>query len=318
MNLKILFSVFSIVVLFMISCSESILLRNTSNIDFTPIAQATGSNFKSYLTSNKKIISTGTNDLGLNIYDPSTREFFQLSNLSGAGTRFFMDKSEENIVFQTYSLIDNKKYNSILKMKLSKESKPIVIEENKRNLKLLGIVKDKIIYLEDDKIVLRDMITLNKTENPENIELAYSDNDLNLVVLKDGNQKILNPMGKGNYIWVSIAPDNKHILFHKAEKGTFICDLKGKNLIELGNINNPKWVPESNWIFGTEEIDDGHVYLKSDIILFNSKDKTRINLTANNDIIALYPSISSGFDKLVFNDQNGKLYWAKIKDLKNK
>lgn len=318
MKIKSLIPVFLTIFILLISCTQRILIKENSNISFIPVANSIGSNFKSYLTSKNKIITTGQSDLGLNVFELSTNEFFQLNDFAGAGTRFFLDNNEENIIFQTYSLIDNRKYNSILKMRLSKGSTPEVIEENKRNLKLLGVFDDKIIYLEDDRIVSTDMITNQKSKNTEYLNLAFSDNDLNLVILKNGNKNILNPLGKGNYIWVSISPDKKQILFHKAEKGTFVCDLEGENIFELGNINNPKWVSNSNWICGTEEIDDGHKYLKSDIILFNSKDKTRINLTADTDIIALYPSISSKFDKLIFNNENGKLYISEFKNPKMK
>lgn len=318
MKFKSLIPVFLTIFIFLSSCTQKILLKENSNIGFIPLSNSIGSNFKSHLTSQDKIITTGQSDHGLNVYEFSTNEFFQLNNLAGAGTRFFLDKNEENIIFQAYSLTDNRKYNSILKMRLTKGSTPEMIEENKRNLKLLGVVEDKIIYLEDDNIVSKDMINNQKSKNTERIFLAFSDNDLNLVILKDGNQKVLNPVGKGNYIWVSISPDKKQILFHKAEKGTFVCDLKGENIIELGNINNPKWVQDSDWVIGTEETDDGHKYLKSDIILFNAKDRTRINMTANTDIIALYPSISSKFDRLIFNDENGKLYISELKNSKIK
>ncbi len=318
MKFKSLIPVFLTIFIFLSSCTQKILLKENSNIGFIPVSNSIGSNFKSHLTPKNKIITTGQSDLGLNVYEFSTNEFFQLNNLSGAGTRFFIDKNEENIIFQTYSLTDNRKYNSIFKMRLTKGSTPEVIEENKRNLKLLGVVEDKIIYLEDDNIVSKDIINNQKSKNTERIFLAFSDNDLNLVILKDGNQKVLNPVGKDNYIWVSISPDKKQILFHKAEKGTFVCDLKGENIIELGNINNPKWVQGSDWVIGTEETDDGHKYLKSDIILFNSKDRTRINMTANTDLIALYPSISSKFDRLIFNDENGKLYISELKNPKFK
>lgn len=318
MKFKSQIPVFLTIFIFLSSCTQKILLKENSNISFIPVSNSIGSNFKSHLTSQNIIITTGQSDLGLNVYEFSTNEFFQLNVLAGAGTRFFPDKNEENIIFQTYSLTNNRKYNSILKMRLTKGSTPEVIEENKRNLKLLGVVENQIIYLEDDKIVSTDMITNQKSKNTENLKLAFSDNELNLVILKNGNQNILNPLGKGNYIWVSISPDKKQILFHKAEKGTFVCDLKGENIIELGNINNPKWVQGSDWVIGTEETDDGHKYLKSDIILFNAKDRTRINMTANTDHIALYPSISSKFDRLIFNDENGKLYISELKNPKFK
>lgn len=319
MKVKYIVFIIQVLTLLLTGCNDKILLKNISNIDFHPMTPFDSPGYKPIITSNKKlIISSGSNDNGLKIYNTESKQSFQLNELNGAGTRFFMDRNEENIVFQTYSLKDNRKYNSIVKMGTTKESTPFVIEEGKRNLKFLSVLSDNAIYLQDDKIYSKNLTNGKKVENPEGLTIAYSDNDLNLIVFKDGKQYLLDPIGKGNYIWVSISPDFKNILFHKAEKGTFVCDLNGQNIVELGKINNPKWVGKDNWIIGTEENDDGHKYLSSDIILINLMEGKRINITENTDLIALNPCVSTKFDQLVFNDEKGILYISELKDLKNK
>jgi hypothetical protein len=182
------------------------------------------------------------------------------------------------------------------------------ITDKSRNQKLIGIVSGAVIFTEEDRIISWNISSRTRTENPKDITIAYSDNDLNLVVYNKGEKKILNPQGEGNYIWVSISPDNKSVLYHKTSSGTYICGLNGEKIVDLGNINNPKWA--GKWIIGTEETDDGHEYQKSDVILINPKSGKKTNLTANTDIIALNPAVSKKLDRLFFNDEEGKIYFC--------
>ncbi len=87
---------------------------------------------------------------------------------------------------------------------------------------------------------------------------AVEDDDL---VLYDGNvRKVLNPNGKNIYLWQQISPDEQHIVYVAVNDGchTFVCDMNGKNVVDLGHyIGAPTWMG-NDWIIGQQDEDDGH------------------------------------------------------------
>lgn len=301
-----------------ISCARRNTLLKTQDPEYTQIPETEKGLYKSVLSEKYQfIISTGRNDNGLIFYDPVNKQLTQLNDLKGAGTKFLLDQEEKNVVFITYTLVENRRYQSILIQNIL-DKKIKTITENRRNLKLLSVSLDSVIYLDNDKVLSYNISSKKIEESPENVTIAYSDPDLNLALYSNGEKKTLNPLGPGNYIWVAISPDKKIVLYNKAGSGTYICDLNGKNILDLGKINYAQWVGEGKWILGMNDQDDGHKFIKSDILLINARNSKTINLTEGTDMIALYPSISGDLKTLVFNDENGRIFTTGLKDHKIK
>jgi hypothetical protein len=313
---RILIILILIFVLFS-SCARKNTLLKDRYQQFSPIPETNAELFKAILSEKLgSLIATGRNDNGLMLYDISNLQLTQLNDLKGAGTKFLLDQEEKNVVFISYSLVENRKYQSLFIQNI-KDKKIRAITENRRNLKLLSVNSTKVIYLDDDNVMSYEISSIKEPEKyQEKNAVAYSDHELNLTLYYNGEKKILNPSGPGNYIWVSISPDKKNILYNKAGSGTFICDLNGKNIMDLGRINSAKWVGEGKWVVGMDDLDDGHKYIKSDILLFDTDKKTKINLTKNTGLIAMYPAVSESLDELIFNDENGKIYISNLNDHK--
>jgi hypothetical protein len=300
------------------SCARKNTLLKTQDPDYTQIPETKAGLYKSiFLEKNQFIISTLRNDNGLMLYNPVNKQLTQLNDLKGAGSKFLLDQEEKNVVFITYTLVDNRRYQSILIQNIW-DKKIKTITENRRNLKLLSLSSDLVMYLDNDKVLSFNTTSGKLEESPENVIIAYSDPDLNLALYLYGEKKTLNPLGPGNYIWVAISPDKKFVLYNKTGSGTYICDLNGKNILYLGNINYAQWAGEGNWVLGMNDQDDGHKFIKSDILLINARNSKTINLTESTDVIALYPSISSDLRTLVFNDENGRIFTTGLKDHKIK
>jgi len=59
----------------------------------------------------------------------------------------------------------------------------------------------------------------------------------------DGQEVELAPNGADeSYYWASVSPDGQHLLYATAHQGVWVCDLTGRNLRSLGNLNAPKWM----------------------------------------------------------------------------
>jgi len=137
---------------------------------------------------------------------------------------------------------------------------------------------------------------------------VYSD-DLKIVVENKGKKSILTPNGEDEYyIWVALSPDRTKIVYTVSSQGiTFVCDLSGKVLANLGRLNAPQWL-SNDWVIGMDDRDDGHVVVSSVIVAVTADGKIRQNLTQAKGKIAMYPAASPAGDKIAFHTLDGELY----------
>ena len=91
------------------------------------------------------------------------------------------------------------------------------------------------------------------------------------------------------------------------ERGAFISDLAGANIIKLGKCNAPQWSRSGNWIIGMDDKDDGHKIVGSDIIAVSKDGKTRIELTHTANTMEMFPAVSPVENKIVVSTSAGDL-----------
>ncbi len=313
-------NLYLVVSLFLImSCSERVPSKSDQNgdrkyIQNKPVVKINSDFYKAVFVPNSdKLIGSSINDKGLKIYNPMRETVIELNDKNGAGITPMITKDGNNIVFQSYQFKDRKRYSSIyIQDILSKTLKPIV--SDKRNLKLICLEDNNVIYVENNNIKSFDFIKNTYNDNPQNINVAFVDNNLNLCVYRNGKKTILNPSGKGNYIWVSKSSDDSLIVYNIVGKGSFVCDFEGNIISDLGRLHALKWTYDDRWIVGMDDYDDGYNYTKSDIIKVSKDGKKRINLTQNSNIIALYPSVDNKKHQLLFNNSEGRVYKMELKN----
>lgn len=90
------------------------------------------------------------------------------------------------------------------------------------------------------------------------------------------------------YIWTSLSPNGKMLLFTTSDQGVFICNLKGEILYKFG-----RGVTATNWwnnryLVGMISKDDGVNFLESDLVVIDIKTGEKIMIETDEDI-ALYP-----------------------------
>lgn len=74
-----------------------------------------------------------------------------------------------------------------------------------------------------------------------------------ILLNQDGTTTLLAPNGQDDsYYWVSLSPDGTRILYSSAHHGTNICDLEGNIVSQLGRLNAPKWLDNTN-VSGMQE-----------------------------------------------------------------
>jgi len=112
----------------------------------------------------------------------------------------------------------------------------------------------------------------------------------------------LSPCGTDqSYIWPSVSPDGKKVLFYVCGRGAYVCDLNGKNLVFLGHdLRAPKWY-NNEVVIGMNDQDNGEVTISSEIVAVDLKGHRQV-LTTN----GMYPYATSG--KIVCSGLQGETY----------
>ncbi len=69
-----------------------------------------------------------------------------------------------------------------------------------------------------------------------------------IALLRDGQKVLLDPLGKGSYIWPTLSPDGKSLAAVEMSRGAFVCDPMGRNAVTLGRANAPSWMRSGGWL----------------------------------------------------------------------
>lgn len=126
------------------------------------------------------------------------------------------------------------------------------------------------------------------------------------LVLTVGNKTtILNPQGKGSYMWASISPDGKKIVYYKSQSGCYVCNLDGSGVVSLGYIHAPKWYGNDT-VIGMQDFDNGTYVTESTLVAADMSGK--VQKLTDNSRIAMYPSGSAEAGKIVFTDTDGHVF----------
>lgn len=132
-----------------------------------------------------------------------------------------------------------------------------------------------------------------------------------LMITRGGRTQTLSPLGTAgkSYIWQSLSPNGKQVLFYVVGDGCYTCDLDGTNVRSLGILRAPVWY-DDNTIVGMVNESDGYVITSSRLVASTADGKARQTLTAA-DVAAIYPSTANG--KIAFSTPDGQLYIITIK-----
>lgn len=131
-----------------------------------------------------------------------------------------------------------------------------------------------------------------------------------LTYTKDGRTTVLDPMGRGSYIWPSISPDGKKILYYLTGSGCFVCDTEGRNIAQLGGIRAAKWL-DNNTVVGMNDTDNGEVIVASNIVVADLEGNRKA--LTDDSVIAAYPSASADGKHISFTTEKGLLYLINLK-----
>ena len=133
-----------------------------------------------------------------------------------------------------------------------------------------------------------------------------------LCVTINGVTNIIAPQGTEgqSYLWPSVSPDGKKVLYFLVGEGAFVCNLDGSNPVAQGVLRAPVWY-NNNIIVGMDHHDDGTKTTSSKLIA-KSIDSNTTQVISNSSVKAMYPSV--GANNISFVTPSGELYLINIKE----
>jgi hypothetical protein len=258
-----------------------------------------------------KVYISGPGYKGLFSIDVKQKSIRKITGNAGAGYEPVISENGLKLYFRSDEFVGVKKYTSLSEYDLT-SGKTSLIKSRSRDMTSPVIINNQLIFSVAGK---RNIKQINKGISKGNSNEVYVVlEDLTPVLYINGTRKPFTPNGPGNYIWVSLSPDKTRLLYNFKGTGTFISNLDGTVLDDIGRLNAPRWL-NNQVIIGMDDKDDGHRILSSDIIAYSVLIKKRINLTSTPDRIEMYPFPFPDGIRIVYQTIAGELY---IMNLSNK
>ena len=300
-------SSFLLIILSTYLFAQKVSVENTIrlNIDFEQKAA-----HPIFSADDSRIIFTTPNYHGLYSYDPSTGKVEIISEKMGSGysPRILED---EKLYYKSFRLINGRKLYSIERYDMG-SGKVDLIESNIRLAKIpFQRRSDHIIYLNNSVSKIQNFTRSLAKNNNVNIAIYSENNDLN--VLKDDEKIVLNPLGKGVYVWETISPDGELLLFSFGNQGAFLSDLNGDIVLNIEEAHYPRFSPNGRYISYMKDKDDGHHYTESDIFIYSLEDDETYQITDTGERIEMYPEWSTDGTKIVYHTIDGELFISELK-----
>lgn len=246
-----------------------------------------------------ELLFTTINYEGLFLYNNASNSVDQISKSKGAGYEPAFS-GEQEIIYQEHVREQNRVFKSLKSY-------------NRKSRQVAELIPATRDFPQKLRSMKRTETQIRSSEKA----VTVVGENLKIVVYEGQTRKELTPLGDiAGYIWISLSPDGKRILFHAASKGTYTCDLNGENLICLGQFNAPVWY-DNAIVVGMKDKDNGDNITASAIIAVDIQGK-KSQVLSDTEEIALYPAASSVLGKIAYSTSNGELRVLNVTPLSNK
>ncbi|MGN0187731.1 MAG: hypothetical protein ACI392_08335 [Paludibacteraceae bacterium] len=246
---------------------------------------------------------------GLFVYDMAMRQTTFIEDTEEAEPDAVLSEGGTTVAFRQVAYKNHKPYTSI-KAKNMKTGTLYEIDAPSERRHAFAFAGGKVKVAK--RTTIRSVRILTDVRKVEH-EYVLTIEDMDLVLYDGNKRRVLNPQGKGSYIWERISPDQKHIVYMALHKDchTFVADIDGSNPIDLGYIGAPVWYG-NDMIVGMLDLDDGQTVVKSELVAIRIDGTHRQVLSTPQQQHAMCPSANANAAAIAF-ENDGKIYLLKIK-----
>lgn len=251
------------------------------------------------------LLLTSSTKQGLVKFDLATRQATVLTTAAGAGFGALITADGKNVVFRDKITNDDHLVLTGVKQVDVATRATATLLEPTRDLQAVAVEGSTAITVDRTSMKTRALRGTATATRP-----VVLNDGLQLLINEGGHSRSFAPNGPFvSYIWESLSPDGKRVLYYAGGLGCFVCNIDGTGLQELGLLRAPQWY-DDNTVVGMRDVDDGKVLLSS-VIIAKTLDGREQTLTGD-DVIATYPQVSPRSGKIAFSTPTGEAFIINI------
>lgn len=173
-----------------------------------------------------------------------------------------------------------------------------------RNLQAVAVRKSDVATVDGGAVLYK------KASAAADFPVVSIDRGL-MYVHRGGVRTQVCPLGTEgmSYLWPSVSPDGRRLLFFAAGYGTYTCNLDGSGLRRLGYVWAPVWY-DAGRVVGMVTEDDGHV-TTSGYILGLKADGSESQRLTDESQIAVLPATGAG--RISYTTTSGELFYINVR-----
>ena len=244
---------------------------------------------------------------GLSLLDIRRGSLIRVTDEPGAGYEPAATADGKKVFYRSDSFTDNMKYSSGYSYDIESGEKKLLMEKG-RDVLLPAVTGNAVLLKSEGGMRIEQAGPELKSAGDRAFVVTE---EMMPVLYRGGERKELMPNGDGFYIWTSLSPDGTMILYNYQGRGTYICDLSGKVLHDLGRINAPRWFND-RLVIGMDDRDDGHRITSSEIVYYSLAGKKGAPLTSTPGRAEMFP-FAFGNRRIAFCTDNGEIYIMKVR-----
>ena len=230
--------------------------------------------------------------------------------IGGVATLSGVEISEDgSTVVYKQPVFKNKLRYTTLKSVNLKDGKEGTIVDASRNLQGFALAKNSVGAVDNGKFTAKNLDGAAATF----IVTVASIKNGALMVSVNGVNNNISPQGTAgqSYLWPSVSPDGKKVLYYLCGQGAFVCNLDGSNPVSVGMIRAAKWY-NNEVVVGMQDQDNGEYVTASKLTAVSVDGKVKQDLTQYSSM-AMYPAVAGNGSKVSFVTPAGELFVMNIK-----
>lgn len=245
------------------------------------------------------------NDGGLSKVDLATGKTAKIAQ-SAAFLEVKISEDGSTVVYREPSYQNNLRFTTLKSLNLNNGKVGTIVAPT-RNLQGYALSKNSVGAVDNGKYTAKSL----DNAAPSLVTVASIKNGALYVSINGVNNNISPQGAEGqSYLWPSISPDGKQVLYYLSGTGAFVCNLDGSNAVFVGNMRAPKWI-DNSIVVGMDDRDNGENVTSSKLIAASADGKVKQDLTLDSSM-AMYPSASADGSKLTFVTAGGELFVMSI------
>ncbi len=170
----------------------------------------------------------------------------------------------------------------------------------------VGVAGSSVTAVEKGKVKVKSLSGAKAISSP-----VASINYGHLDITVNGKTTTIDPQGRGSYIWPSISPDGKKVVYWCVGAGCFVCNLDGSNVQRVGELRAAVWAG-NNRLVGMDEVEGyAQQVTASSLRVYDLSTGVSQTIT-DSSVKAQYPSASADGSRIAFTTPEGELYMISL------